>query len=178
MINVRYQCPHCGQIFEGSGEYVGTETECPSCGKAFMLEAIDEAPATRPNGLMCYCGIFSNYVKFSGRASRREFWYAFLFHFIATFIAGFIDGVAFDEYDDYPHLFSGLYALASLLPMIAIQFRRLHDTNKNGWWWLLLPMPVINLAYLVWLIDDGDRGQNRFGPDPKGRRHLPKQPMP
>ena len=59
--------------------------------------------------------------------------------------------------------------LASLLPMIAIQFRRLHDTNKSGWWWLLLPLPVINLAYFVWLMDDGDKGRNRFGPDPKGR---------
>lgn len=169
MSEARYQCPHCGQTFEGSSEYAGTETDCPSCGKTFKLEAVSTASATRPNGLMCYFGIFRQYVKFSGRTRRREFWYASLFNWIAVFCSGVIDGLFFDEYDDYQYLIPGLYILASLLPMIAIQFRRLHDTNKSGWWWLLLPLPVINLAYFVWLMDDGDRGRNRFGPDPKGR---------
>ena len=169
MSDVRYQCPHCGQAFEGSSEYAGTETECPSCGKTFKLEAIGTVSAGRPNGLMCYFGIFKQYVKFSGRARRREFWYAFLFNWLAIFCVGFLDGFIFDEYDDYRYLIPGLYVLASLLPMIAIQFRRLHDTNKSGWWWLLLPLPVVNLAYFVWLMDDGDKGRNRFGPDPKGR---------
>ena len=89
--------------------------------------------------------------------------------FLAGNCAGCIDGFIFDEYDDYQYLIPGLYILASLIPMIAIQFRRLHDTNKSGWWWLLLPLPVVNLAYFVWLMDDGDKGRSRFGPDPKGR---------
>ena len=169
MSDVRFKCSNCGQMFEGSSEDVGAEAECPLCSKAFKLEAIGMAPAARPNGLQCYLGIFRQYVKFSGRARRREFWYAFVFNWIAIFIASFIDGLFFDEYDDHQHLFPGLYLLASLLPMIAIQFRRLHDTNKSGWWWLLLPLPVINIAYFVWLMDNGDKGRNRFGPDPKGR---------
>ncbi len=169
MSDVRYQCPHCGQALEGSSEYAGTETECPSCGKTFKLEAIGTAVAQRPNGLMCYFGIFKQYVKFSGRARRREFWYALLFNWIVVGIAKIIDGFIFDEYDYYRNLLPCLYIFASLLPMIAIQFRRLHDTNKSGWWWLLLPLPVVNLAYFVWLMDDGDMGRNRFGPDPKGR---------
>ena len=169
MSTMRFKCPHCGQVLEGSSEDAGAEAECPSCGKAFILESIGVAPGARPNGLMCYFGIFRQYVKFSGRASRREFWYAFLFNFLAYTLAGLIDGLLFDEDDNYQHLFFGLCSLATLLPMIALQFRRLHDTNKSGWWWLLLPLPVLNLVYLVWLTDDGDRGVNRFGPDPKGR---------
>ena len=125
--------------------------------------------AQRPNGLMCFFGIFKQYVKFSGRARRREFWYALLFNWIVVGIAKIIDGFIFDEYDYYRNLLPCLYIFASLLPMVAIQFRRLHDTNKSGWWWLLLPLPVVNLAYFVWLMDDGDKGRNRFGPDPKGR---------
>jgi uncharacterized membrane protein YhaH (DUF805 family) len=118
---------------------------------------------------MCYFGMFRNYVKFSGRVTRREFWWAVLFNMLAAFLFGMADELAFDEYDDWKGIFALVYVLGTFLPMLALQFRRLHDTNKSGWWWLLLPLPVVNLAYLVWLIDDGDPGRNRFGSDPKGR---------
>lgn len=169
MSEVRFKCPHCEQIFEGAREDVGAEAECPSCGKVFTLEVLELPLAKRPNGLMCYFGIFKHYVKFGGRVRRREFWYAFLFNFIALTIALVIDLLEFDEYDDWNFIVVGVYFLITFIPMLALQFRRLHDTNKSGWWWLLIPLPVVDLAYLVWLIDDGDKGSNRFGPDPKGR---------
>lgn len=169
MSDARFKCPHCGQIFAGLAEDAGLETDCPSCGKTFRLEILKDARPARPSGLMCYCGMFRNYVKFSGRAARREFWWAVLFNMLAAFLFGMADELVFDEYDDWKGAFALLYLLATSLPMLALQFRRLHDTNKSGWWWLLLPLPVVNLAYLVWLIDAGDKGRNRFGPDPKGR---------
>lgn len=169
MKNARFRCPHCGQISEGASEFIGMETSCPSCGKAFKLEAADEALAKRPNGLQCYLGIFKNYVKFRGRARRREYWYAVLFNVIAGVIARVIDVLVFDEYDSKQGLIIGLFGLAVALPMLAVTSRRLHDTGKSGWWLLLQFMPVLQIACFVWLATDGDKGINRFGPDPKGR---------
>ena len=169
MSNVRFKCPHCGQMSEGAAEFIGMETECPSCGKAFRLEAVSGVAATRPNGFMCFLGIFRKYVGFRGRASRREFWYAVLFWILTSIIFGVIDALVFDSHDDAQGAIVGLYLLAAALPMSAVAFRRLHDVGKSGWWFLLQYMPVLQIACFVWLATDGDKGPNRFGPDPKGR---------
>jgi len=170
--NVKFRCPFCGKISEGPAKYIGTEDNCPFCGKRFSLAAISDVSASKPNGLMCYLGMFRQYFGFRGRARRREFWWAFLFNTIAGFVVAFLDGIAFSGYDSckYSGLLIWSYLLASFLPLLAIQVRRLHDTNKSGWWVLLSLVPVLNIAYLVWLATDGDKGDNRFGRDPKGRK--------
>ena len=121
---------------------------------------------------MCYFGMFKQYFGFRGRTRRREFWWAFLFNTIVGFVVVFLDGFVFSDYDSlkYNGLLIGIYMLASFLPLLALQVRRLHDTNKSGWWVLLSLMPVLNIAYLVWLATDGDKGDNRFGKDPKGSK--------
>ena len=169
MSSVRFRCPHCGQVSEGVGEDAGAEAECPSCGKAFRLEIVGEAPVARPSGLQCYLGIFRKYATFSGRARRREYWYALLLNVVVGAIAGIVDAMIFDEDDGNKGLVIGLFGLGVALPMFAVAFRRLHDTGKSGWWLLLQFMPVLQIACFVWLATDGDRGRNRFGPDPKGR---------
>jgi uncharacterized membrane protein YhaH (DUF805 family) len=116
--------------------------------------------------------MFRQYFGFRGRARRREFWWALFFNLIVSFVVAFLDGFVFSGYDSHEFRGSlfGIYWLASFLPLIAIQVRRLHDTNKSGWWVLLSLVPVLNIAYLVWLATDGDKGDNRFGKDPKGRK--------
>ena len=65
-------------------------------------------------------------------------------------------------------LLSGLYAVAMILPSIAVTVRRLHDTDRSGWWYLLVFLPVIGgLVILVFMLLDGTPGSNRFGPSPK-----------
>ncbi|MGE4509640.1 MAG: DUF805 domain-containing protein, partial [Sulfurimonadaceae bacterium] len=66
-------------------------------------------------------------------------------------------------------LLGGLFALASFVPSIAIAARRLHDTNRSGWWQLILLIPFIGpIVLLVFLVLRGDIGDNRFGNDPIG----------
>ena len=168
--NVKFRCPFCGKISEAPAQYIGKEDNCPFCGRWFRLVAMTDVSASKPNGLMCYLGMFRRYFGFRGRTRRREFWWAFLFNTIVSVAVAFLDGFAFSNYDSrkYSGLLIWIYSLASFLPLLAIQVRRLHDTNKSGWWVLLFPMPVLNIAYLVWLATDGDRGDNRFGKDPKG----------
>ena len=168
--NVKFQCPFCGKISEGPARYIGTEDNCPFCGKRFRLVAMADVPTSAPNCLMCYLGMFRQYFGFRGRARRREFWWAFLFNTIVGFVIAYLDGLVFSGYDSHEYRGSlfGIYWLASFLPLLAIQARRLHDTNKSGWWVFLSLVPVLNIAYLVWLATDGDKGDNRFGKDPKG----------
>jgi uncharacterized membrane protein YhaH (DUF805 family) len=79
---------------------------------------------------------FSNYVKFSGRAIRSEYWYWILFIFAGYVVAGIIDyllGLGF---------IFGLFALAIVLPTLAVTVRRLHDLDRSGWWIFLSLIPT------------------------------------
>lgn len=165
--NVKFKCPFCGQISEGLAQYAGTEENCPSCGKRFQLVAMGAPSLESSSCLACYFGMFKRYVGFRGRAARREFWWAILFHTIATAIIVVIDGAVFSGYRDPQGILMQIYFFAALLPMLAIQARRLHDTNKSAWWVLLSLVPVLNIVYIVWLATNGDKGSNRFGADPK-----------
>jgi uncharacterized membrane protein YhaH (DUF805 family) len=104
---------------------------------------------------------FSNYVNFSSRACRSEYWYWILFIIIADVVAAIIDQVLGMQ------LVTGLFGVATLIPNIAIAIRRLHDLDRTGWWILLGFIPLIGwIILLIWYITKGTDGPNRFGPDP------------
>lgn len=105
---------------------------------------------------------FQNYVNFSGRAARSEFWYWALFVFLVNIAATLVDAAI-----DVP-LIGGLASLALFLPGIAVSVRRLHDLDRTGWW-LLIAFTIIGIIVLiVWDCTKGTTGSNRFGPDPLG----------
>lgn len=119
---------------------------------------------------------FSKYVTFSGRAQRSEFWWWVLFIFVANIVLTWVDIALFGTTEvgdgsfsgqtDTP-IFSGLFGLATLLPSISVTVRRLHDTNRSGWWYWLALIPLIGIIVLiVWWATEGTRGQNKYGDDP------------
>ena len=121
---------------------------------------------------------FSKYVTFSGRAVRSEFWWFALFVFAGQIVLSIFDSFLFGtttttEYGfeastDTPYL-SGIFALATLLPMISVAVRRLHDTDRTGWWYWIALVPLVGIILLiVWWASEGTRGANRYGADPKG----------
>jgi uncharacterized membrane protein YhaH (DUF805 family) len=106
---------------------------------------------------------FSNYVKFSGRAIRSEYWYWVLFTVIGSIVAGIIDAVLGITVID------PLFALATILPSIAVAIRRLHDLDRTGWWIFIGLIPLIGwIILIIWYCSRGTVGSNRFGPDPLG----------
>jgi uncharacterized membrane protein YhaH (DUF805 family) len=109
---------------------------------------------------------FRNYVGFSGRAARSEFWYWILFTILVDIVASIID-VGILSSDVMP--LSSIWSLATFLPSLAMGVRRLHDTDRSGWWWLIVFIPLIGIIVLIvfWCFE-GTRGPNRFGPDPLG----------
>lgn len=112
----------------------------------------------------------NNYANFSGRARRKEYWMFTLFYIIAYLVLSFIDGIigTFSMQTGIG-LLGGLFALASLLPAISVSVRRLHDTDRSGWWLLLAFIPIIGgLVLFIFYIMDSTPGENRFGANPKG----------
>jgi len=107
---------------------------------------------------------WSKSTTFTGRARRPEYWYWFLFNLIATLVLGFIQFVISDIGGQ---ILQVIFDLAVLLPSIAVTTRRLHDTDRSGWWQLLFLLPIIGwILLIVWLSQAGTPGPNRFGPDP------------
>lgn len=76
---------------------------------------------------------------------------------------GFVEGTV-----GSPGVIGGLYSLAILIPGIAVSVRRLHDTDRSGWWLLIGIITVIGvLVLLVFMVLDSSPGENRFGGNPK-----------
>ena len=121
-----------------------------------------------------YFAVLKNYVGFSGRASRREFWMFMLFHFIVAFVLGFISGFfnaasgAANPSDSAISFgIDDLYLLATFLPGLAVQIRRLHDTNRTGWYSLIGIIPVIGvIIILILCAQEGTQGDNKYGEEP------------
>lgn len=109
-----------------------------------------------------------NYVTFSGRAPRAEFWWFLLLTFVVQIVLSVLSGAA-------PPVMV-IYVIAMLvlfLPSLAVYVRRLHDIDRSGWWvlimliMLIMLIPLINMIMvLVWYTRKGAQGDNRFGPDP------------
>ena len=103
---------------------------------------------------------FSNYVNFTDRACRSEYWYWILFIVIGLVVAEIIDTVIGKP------IFYTLFSLAVLIPNIAIGVRRLHDLDRSGWWLLLSFIPLVGaIILIVWFCSKGTDGPNRFGQD-------------
>ena len=115
-----------------------------------------------------YLAVIKNYVGFSGRASRKEYWMFTLFNIIFVIVAVILDNVLGLAMKDvgYGPIYL-LYVLATFLPGLAAAVRRLHDTGKSGWYFLVALIPCIGgIWLLVLLIGEGVVGANEYGADP------------
>ena len=105
---------------------------------------------------------FIKYAIFSGRASRSEYWFFFLFSIICSLVIKIIEVNIY--YTDQETL-SRIFIVIILIPQLAVGCRRLHDTNKSGWWVFIAGIPIIGTIILFyWLSLPGDDKKNRFGP--------------
>jgi len=112
----------------------------------------------------------NKYATFEGRARRAEYWYFVLFYALSIVALAIVDGVVGTFGEEIGiGLLSGIFVLATFVPTLAVTVRRLHDTDRSGWWVLLDLVPFIGVLVLfVFTVLDGQPGANRFGPNPKG----------
>ena len=95
--------------------------------------------------------MFINYAKFSGRISRRDFWMTILgyiiFSFVIGFISGFIGGLL--DMKNLSSITAVMFVLATIVPLLALYVRRLHDINKSGLWLLIDFIPFVGGIILI-----------------------------
>jgi uncharacterized membrane protein YhaH (DUF805 family) len=113
-----------------------------------------------------YTDVIKKYAVFSGRAARPEYWWFVLINLIIAIAINLVAGIIFGRSSG--QVVSDLYSLAVLLPSLGVGIRRLHDTNRTGWWLLIGIIPIIGwIALLVFLAMAGDPGPNNYGPNPQ-----------
>ena len=116
-----------------------------------------------------YLAVLKKYAVFSGRARRKEIWMFVLFDLIIAIVLGIIDNVIGFAIGANIGVLLTIYGLAVLVPSIAVEVRRLHDTNRTGWWVLIGLVPLIGaIILLVFFTQDSQPGDNQHGPNPKG----------
>jgi uncharacterized membrane protein YhaH (DUF805 family) len=116
-----------------------------------------------------YLQVLKKYAVFSGRARRKEYWMFVLFNIIFAIVAIIFDNILGTAIENVGYgLFYILYSLAIIIPAIAVGVRRLHDTEKSGWWLLISLIPLIGAIWLIVLLATaGTAGENKYGADPK-----------
>jgi uncharacterized membrane protein YhaH (DUF805 family) len=103
-----------------------------------------------------YLEVLKKYAVFSGRARRKEYWMFVLFNVIIMVALNVVGGIVGDG-----GIVGSLYSLGVLVPSVAAGIRRMHDTDRSGWW-LLVP-----IANLIFAVTEGQPGPNKYGPSPK-----------
>lgn len=117
-----------------------------------------------------YKNVWKKYVEFKGRLSRRGFWYFVLYNVLVGFVIWAVGLTILELSEGAVNINDGevlnkLYSLVMFLPSLAASTRRLHDSNKSGWFNLLVLIPVVGqIILIVLLLQEGDKKENDYGP--------------
>ncbi len=121
---------------------------------------------------------FAGATTWSGRSTRAEYWWWFLFVWLLTLIpyVGVFASMDWTSNGEGSYEGSGggasalwlvvmaVVVLALLLPSLAVSVRRLHDTNRSGWWYWIVLVPCIGgIWYLILMLSPSTQGQNQYG---------------
>lgn len=147
-------CANCGAQHDPNADV------CLKCGAA-----IRKASSNNEDSDIVWAvkTCFKKYATFSGRASRKEFWYFILVttvvDWVLTALGAFSGGLGLPLY--------GIWELACFIPTIAVASRRLHDVGKSGWWWALIFACGIGVIYpIILACQNGWKGANQYGEEP------------
>ena len=117
---------------------------------------------------------FRNYFRFQGRATRSEFWWWTLFTTLVNIALVVVPVLLKPTGDTQPSpvvaviilvfaVAQLICSLAFIMPGISVSVRRLHDTDRSGWWYLIAFTGIGGILLLIWFCSRGTPGANRFG---------------
>lgn len=148
-------CPKCGK------ESATGVNFCGSCGTSIAALKTSDFSSTAALGRgeqmtfgKSISTCLAKYADFKGRASRPEYWWFYLFTLLLSWGSLIIDS---------SEIVSGIINLVFLLPALAAGTRRLHDTNRSGWWQLIAFTIIGLIPLIIWLASKGDDQSNEFG---------------
>jgi len=123
-----------------------------------------------------YLKVLRQYADFKGRARRKEYWMFALVNIIIALILVAIIALTVNQETGEPSTIGMvaigilvIYALATLIPGIAVSVRRLHDSDKSGWLYLISLIPFGSIVLIVLFCLDSTPGTNQYGENPKGQ---------
>lgn len=120
---------------------------------------------------------FRNYFNFSGRARRKEYWIFTLVHSVIFWVIPMFVAYFFQDSEIIVGIFGLLYLvfiLGTIIPVISINVRRLHDIGKSGWWYLIILIPIVGgILLLVFACIESEQ-DNKYGPNPRKHDHSHK----
>jgi uncharacterized membrane protein YhaH (DUF805 family) len=116
-----------------------------------------------------YFQVLRKYAVFAGRARRKEYWILGLIHAVIILALRRIDfPMGTLDPDSRIGLVHTLYTFATFVPFVGVAVRRLHDTNRSGWWCFLILIPLVGfIPALIFMAEDSQPGDNQYGPNPK-----------
>jgi uncharacterized membrane protein YhaH (DUF805 family) len=118
---------------------------------------------------------FKKYATFSGRATRSEYWYFTLITVIIGILLSGIDVILGTyNWDVEIGLLGGIFSLVIFIPSLALFVRRLHDTNRTGWWFFILLIPIIGFIVLLVFLCIDSKEDNKYGANPKANNGILK----
>lgn len=185
-------CPQCGAAIVGSGEVENNMSEDnrsivnPNSATYEDSYMVANTPAEEFNLFSAWKSMFKKYAQFSGRSRRSEYWYATLANSLVIIILYLLLACAIipmaistEKYGEPSFgsvILAGTISLAILayifiafIPAMALTVRRLHDTGRSGWFYLLNFIPYVgSIILIVFLAQDSQRGTNGYGHNPKG----------
>jgi uncharacterized membrane protein YhaH (DUF805 family) len=117
-----------------------------------------------------YTEVLQKYAVFSGRARRAELWMFALINLLISIGLAIVDSIlGTSGAAAGSGVLGTVYSLAVLIPSIAVGVRRLHDTGRSGWWYLIVFVPLVGwIALIYFWVLDSQPGSNQYGPNPKG----------
>jgi uncharacterized membrane protein YhaH (DUF805 family) len=132
---------------------------------------------SKETAMRWYLAVWKKYAMFSGRARRKEFWIYQLFNILIMVVLLILGAANSNDHTRSEgtlgwFLFFVFYYIAAFIPSLAVTVRRLHDSGKSGWAYLIIFFPVGNIILLIFLMRDSTPGANEYGPNPKGIRGM------
>lgn len=116
-----------------------------------------------------YLMAWKQYFTLSGRSRRKEYFYFILGNVLIGILLGILDTMT-GTYDSEAGMgiLGGIYAIAAFIPSITLTVRRLHDTDRAGWWLFIAIIPIVGfLVLLYFMLTDSDEDENQYGLSPK-----------
>lgn len=121
--------------------------------------------------MTAYFDAFRRYFDFSGRSTRSQYWLFTLFYAIILFAALMLDGALETDPTGEVPIIAAFVQLAHIIPALSVTVRRLHDTDRSGWFLLLGIIPVIGQIALLVFLCTRSTGPNRYGVQAGGMVH-------
>jgi len=143
-------CPNCGASVNSHAEGNNQSTVAAFQSAQYEMNVVNAFKRV----------VFENYANFDGRASKSEYWWYFLAAILISIATAVVDSIL------GINILNNLVSLALFIPGIAAAARRLHDTNRSGWWQLLSLTIIGVIPLIIWLVESSEQTENRFGPIP------------